>query len=85
MARLIVTDLDGTLIDHHTYSAEPARPALEAAVRAGVPVVLCSSKTYAEMAILVRTLALAPAPLIVENGGAVWFPRDWPSLPHGPL
>ncbi len=82
MARLIVTDLAGTLIDHHTYSAEPARPALEAAARAGVPVVLCSSKTYAEMAIQVRTLALAPAPLIVENGGAVWFPRDWPSLPH---
>jgi mannosyl-3-phosphoglycerate phosphatase len=81
--RLIVTDIDGTLIDHHTYSAESARPALEAAAAAGVPVVLCSSKTHAEMAVLARALALAPAPLIVENGGAVWWPGGWPSVPAG--
>ncbi len=78
--RLIVTDLDGTLIDHHTYSAEPARPALDAAARAGVPVVLCSSKTLAEMTALARDLALEPAPLIVENGGAIWFPPAWPAV-----
>ncbi len=80
--RLIVTDLDGTLIDHDTYSAEAARPALEAAARAQVPVVLCSSKTLAEMSTLARTLSVAPAPLIVENGGAVWFPPGWASIPE---
>ena len=52
LVRLIFTDLDGTLIDHHTYSAEAARPALEAARAAGVPVVPCSSKTLAEMRLL---------------------------------
>ncbi len=79
--RLIVTDLDGTLIDHDTYSADAAEPALRAAKQAGVPVVLCSSKTYAEMAALARALRLPPAPLIVENGGAVWFPRQWAGVP----
>lgn len=80
--RLIVTDLDGTLIDHHTYAADDAAPALAAAQAAGVPVVLCSSKTYAEMRALARDLRLAPAPLIVENGGAVWLPSAWDDVPR---
>lgn len=79
--RLIVTDLDGTLLDHHTYSADAARPALAAAQEAGVPIVPCSSKTLSEMLVLARRLALAPAPLIVENGSAVWFPPAWPNVP----
>ncbi len=80
--RLIFTDLDGTLIDHHSYSAEAARPALEAARAQGVPVVPCSSKTLAEMRALAERLELAPAPLIVENGGAIWFPDAWPAVPR---
>ena len=79
--RLILTDLDGTLIDHDTYSAEAAHPALTAARERGVPVVPCSSKTLAEMLALVTRLSLAPAPLIVENGGAIWFPGEWPEVP----
>jgi mannosyl-3-phosphoglycerate phosphatase len=81
--RLIVTDLDGTLIDHDTYDAEAARPALAAARTAGVPVVPCSSKTLAEMQRLAAELDLVPAPLIVENGGALWFPAVWPDVPAG--
>jgi len=75
--RLIVTDLDGTLIDHHTYSADAARPALAAAAAGGVPVVMCSSKTRAEMHALARRLDLPPAPLIAENGSVVWWPPHW--------
>ena len=81
--RLIITDLDGTLIDHHTYSADAARPALDAARSASVPIVPCSSKTLAEMRRLVEELDLVPAPLIVENGGALWFPAGWTRLPPG--
>jgi mannosyl-3-phosphoglycerate phosphatase len=77
-ARLIVTDLDGTLIDHHTYSADAARTALTAAQAAGVPVVMCSSKTRAEMHALAGHLGLRPAPLIAENGSVVWWPSTWP-------
>jgi mannosyl-3-phosphoglycerate phosphatase len=81
--RLIITDLDGTLIDHDTYRVDAARPALDAARAAGVPVVPCSSKTLAEMRRLAAEIALVPAPLIVENGGAIWFPAGWPRLPAG--
>lgn len=75
---MIFTDVDGSLIDHDTYSSEPAREALAAARARRVPVVLCSSKTLAEMRPLADALGLAEAPLLVENGGAAWFPAGWP-------
>lgn len=70
---LVFTDLDGTLLDEVTYGFEPARPALEALRERGVPLVLCTSKTRAEMAPLAARLGL-DSPLIVENGGAVVVP-----------
>lgn len=69
-AALVFTDLDGTLLDHESYSFEPARPALEALREAGIPLVLCSSKTRAEMLAVQRRLGLR-GPFIPENGGAV--------------
>lgn len=70
---VVFTDLDGTLLDHSTYSFEPARPALEALAAAGVPVVLCTSKTRAETEHWRRALD-NPHPFIVENGGAALIP-----------
>ncbi|TBW50782.1 HAD-IIB family hydrolase [Marinobacter halodurans] len=76
MSRLVIfTDLDGTLLDHHTYSAEPARPAWEAAQAAGVPCIFNTSKTRVEVEQLQEKLGLHE-PFIVENGAAVWFPGD---------
>jgi mannosyl-3-phosphoglycerate phosphatase len=71
--RLVVTDLDGTLLDEDTYDVAPARPALAALREREVPVVLCSSKSREEMEPLAEALGLR-APLIVENGGAIVFP-----------
>ena len=70
---LIVTDLDGSLLDHYTYSAAPAMPVLQELADQDVPVVLCSSKTRAEMKLLRQRLKLS-TPYIVENGAAVFFP-----------
>jgi mannosyl-3-phosphoglycerate phosphatase len=70
---LVATDLDGTLLDGATYDFAPARPAVEALRRAGIPLVLCSSKTRAEMVPLAAAIG-APGPLVVENGGAVVHP-----------
>ncbi len=67
---LVFTDLDGTLLDHRTYRWDAARPALDALRERGIPVVLCSSKTRAEMLAIQEALGLA-GPLVVENGGAV--------------
>jgi len=71
---LVATDLDGTLLEEHTHSFEPARPALAALSRSGACLVLASSKTRAEMEPLAGRLGLH-APLIVENGGAILLPR----------
>jgi mannosyl-3-phosphoglycerate phosphatase len=66
----VVTDLDGTLLDHDSYSYRAALPALGRLRRAAVPVVLASSKTLAEMRPLQAALELQ-GPLIAENGAVV--------------
>lgn len=74
MGLVIFSDLDGTLLDHHTYSYQPALPALRELQRRGIPLVLCSSKTRAEMVPLHQELGL-DAPIITENGGGVFAPQ----------
>lgn len=72
--RLIVfTDLDGTLLDHHSYSWRAATPAMAKLAANGIPLVLNSSKTAAEMGELQRAMGLY-GPYIVENGAAVVIP-----------
>jgi mannosyl-3-phosphoglycerate phosphatase len=71
--RVVVTDLDGCLLDAATYAWEPARPALETLKRRRIPLVLCSSKTRAEMEPLHGELGL-DAPYVFENGGGIVFP-----------
>jgi mannosyl-3-phosphoglycerate phosphatase len=74
MPNLIVyTDLDGSLLDGTTYSYEAATPALTALREQGIPLVLVSSKTRAEMEPLRLRLGHRD-PFIVENGGAVYVP-----------
>ncbi|MBI3932094.1 MAG: HAD-IIB family hydrolase [Acidobacteria bacterium] len=75
MPLLVATDLDGTLLDDETYAFDDAREALSALRERRAILVLCSSKTRAEMEPLARTLGLT-APLVVENGGALVIPRD---------
>jgi mannosyl-3-phosphoglycerate phosphatase len=78
---LVVTDLDATLLDEQSYSWKPASEAIDALAARGIPLVLCSSKTRAEMQPLAAELGLT-APLIVENGAAIIGHRgdglDWP-------
>lgn len=73
---LVFTDLDGTLLDHASYSFEPARPALRALEERGVPLVLCTSKTRAETERWRQALGNTH-PFIVENGGAAFVPRGY--------
>jgi mannosyl-3-phosphoglycerate phosphatase len=67
---VVFTDLDATLLDEATYSFEPAREALAALAARRIPLVLCSSKTRAEMERW--ALALGTSwPLVAENGGSL--------------
>lgn len=77
---LIFSDLDGSLLDAHTYSHAEAAQALAALAQRGAALILVSSKTRAEMEPLRRRLG-NPHPFIVENGGAVYIPHGTFSFP----
>jgi mannosyl-3-phosphoglycerate phosphatase len=73
---VVFTDLDGTLLDHRTYSWAAAQPALDELERRSIPLVFCSSKTRAEIEDLRRRLR-NPHPFITENGGGVFIPQEY--------
>lgn len=68
---VVFSDLDGTLLDHESYSWAPARPALDRLAKMGAAVVLASSKTAAEVSVLQKEMGLSCWPAIVENGAGV--------------
>lgn len=70
----IFSDLDGTLLDHDSYDWAPARPLLMALTEVGVPVVLTSSKTAAELVPLRAAMGLGQWPAICENGAGIVAP-----------
>lgn len=74
MSKLLVfTDLDGTFLDHHTYSYEAAIPAVGQLVKADCPLIFNSSKTADEIQDLRHDTRNAH-PFITENGSAVCIP-----------
>ena len=77
---LVFSDLDGTLLDSHSYDWQPAAPWLSRLREANVPVILCSSKTSAEMLYLQKTLGLQGLPLIAENGAVIQLAEQWPKI-----
>lgn len=78
---IVFTDLDGTLLDHFSYSFDPALPAIRALQARRIPWILCSSKTRPEILRLRQALGNT-WPYILENGGgigfdpATWYPAD---------
>jgi mannosyl-3-phosphoglycerate phosphatase len=73
---IIFTDLDGTLLDRETYSFEPAQSALHLIKQKGIPLILSTSKTRAEIELYRKRLE-NEHPFISENGGAVFIPKDY--------
>lgn len=74
--KIIYTDLDGTLLDHNTYSFTAALPALQQCATMNIPVIFNTSKTFEEVQSLQRKLHLT-SPFIVENGAAVYIPKTF--------
>jgi mannosyl-3-phosphoglycerate phosphatase len=74
------TDLDGTLLDNNTYSWNAAQPALALLKQQKLPLVMVSSKSQAELRVILRRLALHE-PIIAENGSAIYFPSNYFPFP----
>lgn len=73
---VIFSDLDGTLLDHHTYSFDAAKEALELIESKEIPLILCTSKTRGEIEYY-RNLLNNEHPFISENGGGIFIPGDY--------
>ncbi|HUX89434.1 MAG TPA: HAD-IIB family hydrolase [Gallionellaceae bacterium] len=73
---IIFTDLDGTLLDAASYSHAGALPALSWVEASGIPLILCSSKTRAELEVY-RVRLHNSHPFIAENGGAIYIPPGY--------
>ena len=67
---VVFTDLDGTLLDHNTYSFSPAIPALQVLAARSIPVIPVTSKTLAELRPLMSVLGLTGS-AIAENGAVI--------------
>lgn len=75
---LIVTDLDGTLLDHNDYSWSAAEEALAAVKQRQIPLITNTSKTLAESVSVQKRLRFS-GPMIFENGAGVALAADeWP-------
>jgi len=73
---VIFTDLDGTLLHPITYSFAETMPALDLIKERGIPLVICSSKTRAEIEVYRKRLDNVH-PFISENGGGIYLPAGY--------
>jgi len=72
---IIFTDLDGTLLDHTSYSFDAAIPMLQFVENNNIPLIIVTSKTKDEVVRIQKDLNLK-APFIVENGGGIFMPLE---------
>lgn len=78
---LIASDLDGTLLDHYSYSHTEVDHLLGRLEHREIPVVLNSSKTFREM-LEIRRWLHNHHPFVVENGSAIFIPTGYfPDMP----
>lgn len=78
---VILTDLDGSLLDPETHEYGPAQSAFEHLQGRGVPIMFATSKTFAEVDAMRKDMANVD-PFIIENGGAVYIPDGY--FPEAP-
>ncbi|EPS2708271.1 mannosyl-3-phosphoglycerate phosphatase-related protein [Cronobacter turicensis] len=81
---LVITDLDGTLLDSNTHEWTPAQAWLKRLIDHQVPVILSSTKTAAEIIALQDALGLSGQPFIAENGAIIQLDAHWEDNPDFP-
>ncbi len=79
--QVVFTDLDGSLLDHDTYSFDAARQAMGWLTRCGIPLIFVSSKTRSELMFWRRETGNIH-PFVIENGGAIVIPKGYFNRAH---
>jgi mannosyl-3-phosphoglycerate phosphatase len=79
---VVVTDVDGSFLEPGTRSSSEERAALDFLSVRGVPLIINSSRTRAEIERLQQTLQIR-TPFISENGSAFFLPHSsFPEVPE---
>ncbi|WP_062262514.1 HAD-IIB family hydrolase [Endozoicomonas arenosclerae] len=73
---VLFSDLDGTLLDHDSYSWKEAKPALDQLKALNIPVIFNTSKTLSEVLPLQLEMEL-DHPFITENGMITTIPANY--------
>ncbi len=73
---LIISDMDGTILNHHDYSYEAVLAQLAELEQQQIPLILNTSKTFAELKSWIGKLNIKH-PSIVENGSAIFIPQGY--------
>jgi mannosyl-3-phosphoglycerate phosphatase family protein len=74
---VVFSDLDETLFHPNTFALDGrSRLGLERVRQEGIPLVLSSSRTRAELELMQEDLGIAD-PFVCENGAAIFVPRDY--------
>jgi 5-amino-6-(5-phospho-D-ribitylamino)uracil phosphatase len=69
--RLVALDVDGTLVDRDGLLPAPIGEAIDLVVAAGVPVVLCTGRSWHGTRPLVDEMGLPPGPSVCSNGAVI--------------
>jgi len=76
MKNIIFTDLDGTFLNHDNYSFEESSEALKKVKQKQIPLIFTTSKTKIEVELLQKDVGI-DEPFIVENGAALFIPKNY--------
>jgi len=79
MKNIIFTDLDGTFLNHDDYSFLGAKEALSKISEKKIPLIFTTSKTRVEVELLQKKVGIKE-PFIVENGAAIFIPKNYMNL-----
>jgi hydroxymethylpyrimidine pyrophosphatase-like HAD family hydrolase len=69
--RLVALDVDGTLVDRDGRLPTPVGESIDLVVAAGVPVVLCTGRSWHGTKPLVDEMGLPPGPSVCSNGAVI--------------
>ena len=69
--RLVALDVDGTIVDRDGVLPPAVGKTLAAVLAAGVPVVLCTGRSWHGTVDLVEQLGLPPGPSVCSNGAVI--------------